>query len=158
MSYHDSTAACLKELLRHDETGERRALEQEITQAQCDLRCLRCASLLMIVLISVAVVGLAYAAVLLEDFPIRMGQFIDHIIVKGFFVLGLASVASLLAFAGLSVGYRRKLEHRQVAGLQFAAKLMASRLDKPPTPPLRDGAEVEAGGGAVRIAAAVDGG
>lgn len=51
-----------------------------------------------------------------------------QLIVNGISALGLASVISLVAFAGLTVVFRMNLDRQREAGRQLVTKWLASRL------------------------------
>ena len=61
--------AFLKQCIGYDDTAERDRLEERIAQDQRNERCVRRAVWLMALLSALAIAGLCYAAVFLEDFP-----------------------------------------------------------------------------------------
>jgi hypothetical protein len=111
MSEHEETGEFLRRCFFHDESRERQELEKEITQIQRKARCLQSATRLMAVLSALAAAGLCYPAILLENFPYGAPQFIVNLICA----LGVGSLINLLAFAGLGMAYRKKLNHRKRA-------------------------------------------
>jgi len=136
MSEQQRETAFLRQLIAYDDTAERHKLEEGITQAQRDERCVRRAVWLMVLLAALAAVGLGYAAVLLGDYPHNMSRFVTHFLVKGSCVLGLASLISLLGFVGVGAVYRKNLGQRREECRRLAATLLESRLGRPGTVPL----------------------
>jgi hypothetical protein len=131
MSEHQRDMAFLRRVMAHGDTSERRQLEEEITQAERDERCVRRAVRLMAVLAALATVGLGYAAVLLADYPGNMPRFATHGLVKVSCALGLASLVSLLAFVALAAVYRKDLGKRREECRRLAAKVLEERLGRP---------------------------
>ena len=125
--------AFLRQAILYDDTAERHKLEQRITQIERDARCLLRAIWLMVLLTAVGIAGLCYCAVFLADFPENMTQFTTWIVVKVFGALGLGSAISLLAFMCLGIAYRRELNSRREECRGLIAKLLESRLGKPPS-------------------------
>jgi hypothetical protein len=141
----------LRHCLRYGESPEHQALEEKITQIQRNERCVQRAMWLMAVLTALAVAGLGYPAILVENFPYGASQFTLNLICA----LGLASPICLLVFAGLGMAYRRKLDQRREECRQLVTKLLASRLGKPVATPIRDRRDNRAGEGdgrTVRVA------
>lgn len=127
MSEHQKQTAFLRECLLYHESVECRELEDGIAQILRDERCVRRAMALMALLMTLALLGLGYAAVLLED----SGQSMRLFFVKLIGTLGLASLISLVGFAGLGAVYRKELNGRREKCRRLAAKLLESRLGKP---------------------------
>ena len=151
MSEHQKHTEFLRHCLRYGESTEHQALEKEITRIQRDERCVQRAVWLMAILTAFAVAGLGYPVILVENFPSNVPQFTLNLVCA----LGVASLICLLAFVGLGMAYRRKLDHRREECRQLVTKLLASRLGKPvPTPAriLRDNRAGEGDGQTVRIA------
>ena len=132
-SEHQRETAFLRHLIRYDNTAERDRLEERITQIQRDERCVRRGVWLMALFTTVAVTGLGYAVILLDDFPQNKSQFIF----KVFGALGLGSLISLLAFVGLWGGYRAELDRRREECRRLVTTLLETRLGKPQTVPVR---------------------
>jgi hypothetical protein len=128
MSEHDREMTYLRQFIAHDDTAERHSVEKKITQAERDERCLRRAMRLMVVLVTLAVVGLGYSAILLDDYPHNVPRFFTHYMVKLSCALGLASLISLLGFVGVWTLYRRHLGEQREECRRLAAKVLASRL------------------------------
>jgi uncharacterized membrane protein YccC len=127
MSGTQKETAFLRRVIVYDDTGERHKLEEKITQAQRDEYCVRRAVRLMVFLIALALAGLGYAAVFLEDFTEPKSQFVLRL----FGVLALGSLIALFAYLGLWFIYRQKLNRRHEECRQFVAKLLESRLGQP---------------------------
>jgi hypothetical protein len=105
MSEHHKHTVFLKRLIHCEETEECRQLEARLGQAEREEHVVRCAITLMAFLTGLSVAGLAYAAVLLPDFPYNKSQFVLRL----FLAFGLASLICLVTFAGLWVRCRRIL-------------------------------------------------
>jgi hypothetical protein len=156
MSEHQKHTEFLRQCLLYDESARRQELAEGITQIQRDARCVRRAVWLMALLTALAVAGLAYGVVLADNFPYNTPQFIIDII----YALGVGSLISLLAFMGLGMVYRKKLDERREECRQIVMRLLESRLGKPVTAPLRDMRDNRAGerdGRSDRVANEVDG-
>jgi formate hydrogenlyase subunit 3/multisubunit Na+/H+ antiporter MnhD subunit len=138
MSEHQKDTEFLRRCIRYDESAERQELEKRITKIQRDERCVRRAVWLMILFIALAMAGLCYSAVFLEQYPQRTSQFLPRFTIKVFCGLGLGSLISLLAFVGLGAVYRKRLDKRREDCRQLAIKLFESRLGKPATTPLEE--------------------
>jgi Ni/Fe-hydrogenase subunit HybB-like protein len=136
MSEQQRETAFLRQVILYDDTAERHKLEERITQAQRDERCVRRALGLMALLTALAMAGLCYAAVFLTDYPHNMTRLMTPFFVKVFCALGVGSLICLLAFAGLEVVYRKELEQRREECRRLATKLLESRLGKPRAMPL----------------------
>jgi hypothetical protein len=97
--------------------------------------------------------GLGYGTVLVANFPHNAPQFVVNLI----YALGLGSLISLLAFAGLGLVYRWKLDQRREECRQRVARLLESRLGKPLAAPLHDNRNGGRDGGTARVAGEVNG-
>lgn len=133
MSEHEKQTAFLRRCLVYDKSVEHQELEEGIAQILRDERCLRRAMWLMALLMTLVLVGLGYTVVLLDDFLYKLPLFL----IKLISALGLASLLSLLAFAGLHVIYRHQLNGRREKCRQLATKLLESRPDNHRPRPLR---------------------
>ena len=131
MSDHQKQTAFLRQCLLYDDTGERHELDESITQLQGNLRCVRRAVWLMTLLVALALVGLCFSAVVPSDDPKNMFQLVTQFSSKVCCALGLGSMICLVAFAGLGVVHRNKLDQRREECRRLAAKLLESRLGKP---------------------------
>jgi len=134
MSEHQTQTEFLKHCLRYDESVACQKLEQEIGQIQRDECCVWHAVWLMAILTALAAAGFVYPAILLKNFPYSAPHFIMNLI----FALGVGSLISLLAFVGLGVVYRIRLDQRREKCRQLIARFLESRLGKPVTTPLRN--------------------
>ena len=151
MSEHQKHTEFLRHCLRYCDSTEYQALDKEITQIQQDERCVQRAVWLMAGLTALAVAGLGYPAILMENFPDNAPQ----IIVNLCCALGVASLICLVVFAGLGMVYRNKLDQRREECRQLVTKLLASRLGKPVATPLqnmRDNYVGEGDGKTVQVA------
>jgi hypothetical protein len=135
MSEHKETAF-LRQCMLYDESAERHQLEAKIIQAERDERCVWRAVWLMALFAAVAMAGLCYGVVFLENPPQNMSQFITPFIIRIVCALGAGSLVCMLAFMGLGMVYRKELELRREECRRLAAKLLESRLGKPRTAPL----------------------
>ena len=151
MNEHQKHTEFLRHCLRYGESTEHQALEKQITQIQRDERCVQRAVWLMAILTALAVAGLGYPAILVENFPYNAPQFIVNLVCA----LGVASLISLLVFVVLGMAYRRKLDQRREECRQLVTKLLVSRLGTPVATPLadvRDNSVGEGAGETVRVA------
>jgi hypothetical protein len=124
MSEHQKHTEFLKECLLYDDSCERRQLAAKLTGIQRDLRSVRRAVWLMAVLTALAVAGLGYGMVLVDNFPYNTPPFILNLICA----VGLGALISLLAFTGLRMVYYQKLHQRREECRRLVAKLLSSRL------------------------------
>jgi len=131
MSEHQKQTAFLRQCLLYDDTGERRELEESITQRQRNERCVRRAVCLMALLVALAMAGLCYSAVVPADDPHNLSQLVTQFDSKVFCALGLGSLICLVVFTGLGMVHRNKLDQRREECRRLAAKLVESRLGKP---------------------------
>jgi len=143
MSEHQKHTEFLRQCILYDESARRQELAEGISRIQRDAHCVGRAAWLMAMLTALAVACFGYGAVLVENFPYNTQHFIINIICA----LGVGSLISLLAFVGLGMVYRRKLDRRREECRQLVARLLESRLGKPVTTPLRDMRDNRAGGG-----------
>ena len=133
MSEHQRETAFLRRCLRYGDSAEHEALDKKIAEIQRDERCVRRALWLLALLAALAITGLGYAAVFLEDFPGRMSRFATRFIVQLFCALSLGSLICIPAFLGLRIVYRMKLDQRREDCRRLVTKLLESRLGKPAT-------------------------
>jgi hypothetical protein len=134
MSEHQKDTAFLRHCIRYDDTDEHKQLEEGITQIQRDERCVRQAVWMMAIPGALSLAGLGYGAALVDNFPYNTPQYVINLICA----LGIASLISLLAFIGLGMVYRRRLDQRREECRRFAMKLLESRLGQPVVTPSRD--------------------
>ena len=133
MSEHQKHTEFLRHCLRYGDSTEHQALDKIITQIQRDERCVQRALWLTAILTALAVAGLGYPAILVDNFPDDAPQSIVNLACA----LGLASLLCLLVFTVLGMVYRRKLDQRREECRQLVPKLLASRLGKPVVSPLQ---------------------
>jgi hypothetical protein len=124
--------ARLRRRILQDESGGRQELAEEIAKIQRKARCVRRAAGLMALLTAFAVAGFGYPTILLENFPNRAPRIVLNLICA----LGVGSLISLLAFAGLGMVYRKKLGWREEARRQMVARLFEPPLVQADTAPL----------------------
>jgi hypothetical protein len=125
----------LRHVIAYDDTSERRQIDERITQAQRDERCVRRAVLVMVWLAALAAAGLMYAAVFFPHHPLDPWRFFSHFIVKFLCAVGLAALACGLSFVALGILYRKRLDERHEECRRFAASVIESRLGRPPASP-----------------------
>lgn len=134
MSEHQRHTEFLRQCIVYDESARCQELDEGINRLQRDLRCVWRAVWLMFGLTSLMVAGLGYGVILADNLPYNIPQFMVNLICG----LGLGSLICLLAFVGLGMLYRMKLDHRREECRQLITKLLESRLGKPITTSLRD--------------------
>ena len=126
MSDHQKHTEFLRDCIRYDESTRRHELLEEIVRIQRDARCVRRALWLMAILIVLAAFGYGYGMALVNNFPYNIPQFI----INTFCVLVLSSLISILAFAGLGMIYRTKLDQRREECRRIVTRLLETRLGK----------------------------
>jgi hypothetical protein len=132
----------LAQSIRYDESARRQELTEEIVQIQRDARCIRRAMWLMAILAALVVLGLGYGVILVDNFPNNVPQFILNI----FSVLTVSWLICILAFAGLGMVYRRKLDRRREECRQIVTRLLESRLGKAAAMPSQDAGTIVSAG------------
>jgi hypothetical protein len=88
----------------------------------------------MVLFAALAMAGLCYAVVFLEDYPLNLSQFTAQSILKALCALGVGSLICLVAFLGLGAIYRKELDQRREECRRLATKLIETRLSKTNTP------------------------
>jgi hypothetical protein len=154
MSEHQKHTEFLSQCILYDESTRRQELLEGISRIQRDARCVGRAARLMAMLTVLVVVGLAYAMILVDNFPYNVPQFIINTVCG----LGVGLLISLSAFVGLGMVYRKKLDRHREECRQLVMNLLESRLGKPVAKPLRDMRDnhvVESDGGTARVAGAL---
>jgi hypothetical protein len=149
MSDHHQHTEFLKQSLRYDESDRCKELEREIIQIQRDERCVRRAAWLMAVLTALTMAGLVYPGILMANFPYSAPLFLVNLVCA----LGLGSFVSFLAFVGLGVVYRQRLDHRREECRQRVSRLLETRLGHPRPAPGREGPADDGSCGALQSAA-----
>jgi hypothetical protein len=125
MNEHQRETAFLRQCLHYDDTAQRQELEERLSQAQRDERCVRRAVWLMALLTALAMAGLCYSAVFQAQ---SMSQLTRSFTSKVFCTLALGSLICLTAFVGLGAIYRKVLDQRREECRRLATKLLESRL------------------------------
>jgi hypothetical protein len=123
MSEHKHTEF-LRHCLLYDDSSERHHMEKNFTRLQRDLLSVQRAVWLMAILAALALAGMIYPAILLENFPYNTGRFIFHLL----FALFVGSLICLATFMGLRMFYRRQLARQREQCHQLLTRLLASRL------------------------------
>ena len=127
MSENQRDTAFLRQAILYDDTAERQALDERITQDQRNERCVRRAVSLVALLSALALAGLCYSEVLLADSPQNKFRFS----IKVFAAVGLGSVICLPVFLSFWIICRRKVEQRREECRRLATRLLEARLGKP---------------------------
>jgi hypothetical protein len=128
MSEHQRETEFLRRCLLYDDTAERHELEERLTQAQRDERCVRRAVWLMVLLTAGAGAGLCYSALFQADYPQDISQLTQPFLSKVFCALGLGSLICLTAFVGLGAIYRKELDQRREECRRLATRFLESNL------------------------------
>ncbi len=90
---------------------------------------------------SLALAGLAYLAIFMEDFPQNMPGLMSRFITQVFCVVGVSSLICVPAFLGLQAVYRKRLADGREESRRRATKFLESRLAKPYATPGPQGAK-----------------
>jgi formate hydrogenlyase subunit 3/multisubunit Na+/H+ antiporter MnhD subunit len=118
----------LRKCILHDDTAERHELEEKLTQAERNERCVRRAVWLMALFTAFAMAGLCYSAVFQVDYPQNMSHLTRPFMSKVFCALGLGSLISFAAFLGVRTVYRQQLDQRREECRRLATRLLESRV------------------------------
>lgn len=145
---HQTETEFLRHCLHYGNKPEHLTLGDRIGDIQRDVSCVQRAVGLMAVLTALAATILGYVMLLGANIP----QDTSQLIVNGISALGLASVISLVAFAGLTVVFRMKLDQHREEGRQLVAKLLAFRLGKPAPAPWSESRVASGNGGPIQAA------
>jgi len=127
VSEHERDTAFLRCCLRYDDSTKRHQLEARIAQVQRNDRCVRRVMWLMALLTLLSGAGLAYSAVLLENFAYGKALLITKLLSE----VGLAGLISVVAFVGLLIAYRMELNRLREECRRLFTTLLESRLGKP---------------------------
>jgi hypothetical protein len=127
MSQHERETELLTRCIREDNSGELHRQEQKVSQIEGEARCLRRATVLMAMLAGFAIVGASYTLLLETDLTPYQTNLIFHV----FRVLAVASFISLLAFAGLWMARRAKLNRERAQSRSLLQKLVTARGVRP---------------------------
>ncbi len=132
MSEHQKDTEFLRRIIVYGDTEEHHDLEKRITQVQRDERCVQRVALAAVLFALAAMVGLAYTAILEENFPYNESQLLVTILYAVF----LASVISLVTFSLLLIVYRKRLNRLREECRHLVTKLVefhvsTSKSEKP---------------------------
>jgi len=132
MSEHPTETGFQTHSIVFDDADPRRKLEERIAQVQRDEGCVQRAASLMALFVVLGAVGFGYGAVLEQNFPYGQSSFVIKLICE----LGLAALISLVAFVGLLLSYRNKLNLLREECRGLVTKLLESHLGQPHIKPL----------------------
>ena len=127
MSEHERETLLLRHLIRYDDSDDRRKLEKSIAQVQRDERCVKRFASVLALFPLLAIAGAACGAALQKDFPYD-GSYPG---IRVLCEIGLASLVCLVAFAGLLMGYRKKLNRLREECRRLVTRLLESCPGKP---------------------------
>lgn len=126
MSEHQKDTEFLRRLLVYAETEEHRKLDRRIAQLQRDEHCVQRVALAALLFVLAAVAGLAYVAILEDNFPYNQSK----LLVTVFCDVGLASLICLVDFVVLLVVYRRRLNRLREECRQLVKRLIDLHLGR----------------------------
>ena len=132
-------------------------MAERMAQIERDERTLRRAVWLVARLIALAVVGMGYSALLMDNYPEGTPGSVTHFIVRGCYALGLGSLICLLSFLGLGMVYRKNLDQRREECRELVTRLLESRLGQPVAAAWRDSPVGSGNDGIVQMTAGVNG-
>jgi len=141
MNDHQRQTEFLKQCILYEGSKASQTLAERIRQLQHNERCVGHALWLMVHLGALALAGLAYLAVFMEDFPQNIPGFMTRFITQAFCVMGLSSLICVPVFLGLQMVYRKELAHRREDCRRLATNLLESRLARPQADGERQGSE-----------------
>ncbi|MEJ2009155.1 MAG: hypothetical protein P8Z30_13540 [Acidobacteriota bacterium] len=133
MTEHRKQTAFLRRIIHLDGTDECRRLEERIVQVERDECCVQRVAWLMALFTLLAVAALAYGAALLENFPYNQARFV----IKAICAVGLASVICLVAFLGLLMIYRERMNQLREECRRLVIRLLESDHGRPHVTSLR---------------------
>jgi uncharacterized membrane protein YuzA (DUF378 family) len=131
MNDHQRQTEFLKRCILYDGSKASHKLVERIGQLQHNERCVTRAVWLMVYIGALALAGLGYLAVFMEDFPRNIPGFMTRFITQVFCVMGLSSLICVTVFLGLQAAYRKELAHRREDCRRLATHLLESRLARP---------------------------
>ena len=132
MSEHRTETGFQTHSIVFDDGDPRRKLEERIAQVQRDEGCVQRAASLMALFVVLGAVGFGYGAVLEENFPYGQSSFVIKLICE----IGLAALISLVAFVGLLLSYRNKLNRLREECRGLVTKILESHLGQHRLTPL----------------------
>lgn len=121
----------LRKCLLYDASTESQTLGERIRQLQHNERCVGRRVWLMVLIEALALAGLAYLAIFMDDFPQNMPGFMARFITQLFCVMGLSALICVTVFLGLQTVYRKRLSDGREECRRLATKFLESRLAKP---------------------------
>lgn len=130
MNEQQRDTAFLTRMISYDDTPERRDLNQRISRAQSNERCVCRAAWLMVLFAGLATAGLCYAAVFMLE-PMNIPRFLDQLFVRVLCALALGSFISLAGFLALGNRYRGDLARHREECRCLTTKIMEDRFGKP---------------------------
>lgn len=107
MRERQKETAFLRGLIRLEDTEAGRRLQERITKAECDEKCIRRALFVVALVGLLSLSGLCYSAVFLQDFF----QNSSHLVIKFFSASGLGSLLCFGGFLFYWIRYRRASNH-----------------------------------------------
>jgi hypothetical protein len=123
--------AFLKAMMAYDDAEARHELHERMVKAESELRCVRRALGLVMVVSMLALAGYGYCAVLVPNFFHNS----SHVATRLFAVLGLGSVLAMVVFAGLWLYHRGLLRQVQREAQSRIASHMRAKFTLFPAPP-----------------------
>jgi hypothetical protein len=123
MSEHQKQSAFLKALMTYEDSVENRLLNERLSTAERNERCILYACRLVGVLAALGLGGLGYSAVLLPEFFDNS----PHILIQFFSALGLGSTMCLAVFSGLWFWYRIAVNRVYVECRRVVMRMVESR-------------------------------
>jgi hypothetical protein len=134
MNARQTETSFLRYTIPCEDRDKPRKLENSIAQVQRDERCVQRFASVMALFLLLALVGVGYETMLQKNFPYDT----SHPGIRVLCEIGLASLICLVAFAGLLMGYRKKLKRLREECRQLATGLLEPRLAKPDAATLPD--------------------
>lgn len=119
----------------YGDSEEHRELERRIAQLQRNEHCVQRVALAAVLFTLAAMVGLAYVAILEDNFPYNQSQ----LVVIVFCDLGLASLICLIGFGVLLLAYRNRLNRLREECRGLVTRLVEVRLGKSQVATMRNG-------------------
>jgi hypothetical protein len=127
MNAHPGETSFLTHIIGYDGSDEHLTPEKSIAQVQRNKRCVKRFAALIALFPLLAITGLGFEAMLQKNFPYDG----PHPVLRVLCEMGLASVICLVAFAGLLMGYRKKLNRLRDQCSPLATRLLEPRWDTP---------------------------
>src|SRR6185369_10625252 len=124
----------LRRIIVYDDTEEHRELDRRIAQLQRDEYCVQRAALAAVLFTLAAMAGLAYVAILENNFPYNQSQLLVTVLCD----VGLASFICVVGFSSLLVVYRNRLNRLREECRQLVMKLVERQLGKSRAASLRN--------------------